>query len=598
MSYDQAKYIPLNKWLKAWVFASWLIDNIEDVDKIPNATSFAQNNRFDWESPCIRPWHQVLSTLTAGSYPKWIGRYYRTVSTNDRLVVRHNTDATHKLYTIETDGTATSIVTGSDIASDNRMRFLNVADVVYCMNGSDVFWKLSNTTYSIPTTLPKALALTSVSGKFTKGETVTGWTSSATGKVLSDGNNPLIIGVLTWTFVVAETITWWTSGKTGVIATISNFTPSFAVPFDWKTVASWRPAVPNTIIYGVADNYEDLVNTGTDVWSTIETITWLASTNQALFYFTTNTISVTDHWDIVNTAGTVSYNSSYLTTKEWSVNHDWIVVVGTKVYYVTPSNTITMIARGENVAGFDTISLSDRKGKGITNFMWSFPQNQTNCRAYLQEDTNLIHWFFYSQGATFPDKIVVYDHVKDIFVSTDTNRYFFWGVSFKGKNYTISAIEPKVFRDEYSYDDQWSLISRYYWTKLHYLWGWTQDAQIRESRTLLDMNTLASPYQEIRLNWSRVDIDQLTSADIAIPSWGIGTEEIGTFAIGTEWSSWLSPSDYQTVRRLRSKWCFFLNKFNTIQWRRSNWTVWGKVRLKDVSPFVSWVPPLRTPQNT
>ena len=57
--------------------------------------------------------------------------------------------------------------------------------------------------------------------------------------------------------------------------------------------------------------------------------------------------------------------------------------------------------------------------------MNSFPLNQTNCRAYLQEDTNLIHWFFYSQGATFPDKVVVYDHVKDIFVSTDTNRYFY-----------------------------------------------------------------------------------------------------------------------------------------------------------------------------
>lgn len=532
MSIEQARYIQLNKWLKSGVFASWLIDNIEDIDKIANATDYAQNNRYDWESPSIRPWHQLLSTLTAGSYPKGIGRYYRTVATNDRLIVRHNTDATHKLYTITTAGVATSIDTSSSIASDNRMRFVNVADVVYCMNWSDWFGKLSDTTYSVPSTVP------------------------------------------------------------------SNFAPSFAVPFDWKLVASWRPTNPNKIYYSVADNYEDFQSAGTDTGTTIEQVTGLASTNQAVFYFTTNTISVTDSKDIINTAGTISYNSSYLQTREWSVNHDWIVVVGQKVFYVSPSNTISMIVRGQNVNWFETVSLTDRKGKGITEFMNSFPLNQTNCRAYLQEDTNLIHWFFYSQGATFPDKVVVYDHVKDIFVSTDTNRYFYGWVFFKGKNYTISAIEPKVFRDEYSGDDQGQSIAREYRTKLHYLgWG-TQDAQIRESRTLLDMNTLANPTQEIRLNWARVDTDTLTSADIpSVSSW-IGTEEIGTYAIGTEWSWWVSPTDYQPVRRLRSKWCFLLNKFNTVQRRRRNQTVAGKVRLKDVSPFVSWVTPMRTPQNT
>jgi len=76
----------------------------------------------------------LLSTLTAGSYPKGIGSYLRTVDANSRLIVRHNTDATHKLYTITDAGVATSIDTGANIASDLKMRFQNVADVVYCMN--------------------------------------------------------------------------------------------------------------------------------------------------------------------------------------------------------------------------------------------------------------------------------------------------------------------------------------------------------------------------------------------------------------------------------------------------------------------------------
>lgn len=514
------------------MFAGWLIDNVDDIDKVANATWFAQNNRYDWESPSIRKWHQVFSTLTAGSYPKWIGRYYRTDPSNDRLIVRHNTDATHKLYTIDTAGTATSISTWANIASDNRMRFLNVADVVYCMNWSDQFGKLSWTTYTLPWTVP------------------------------------------------------W------------SFAPSFAVPFDWKTVASGRSTNPNKVYFSVADNYEDFTSAGTDTGTTIETVTWLASTNQALFYFTTNTISVTDHWDIVNTAGTISYNSSYLQTKEWAVNHDWIVVVGQKVFYVSPSNTISMIARGQNVNWFETISLSDRKGQGITEFMNSFPLNQTNCRAYLQEDTNLIHRFFYSSWATFPDRVVVYDHVKDIFVSTDTNRYFYGWVFFKGENYTISAIEPKVFHDEYSYDDQWQSIAREYRTKLYYLGGWTQDAALWESRTLLDMNLLSSPTQEILLNWGIADTTTISTNNIIWASWWLGTEEVGTYAIGTEWSNWISPLSYQSVRVLRSKGRFFLNKFNTVQWIRRNQTIGGRVKIKDVSPKVDWVTPMRTPQNT
>lgn len=32
------------------------------------------------------------------------------------------------------------------------MSFVNVGDVIYCMNGSDLYGKLSNTTYSNPST--------------------------------------------------------------------------------------------------------------------------------------------------------------------------------------------------------------------------------------------------------------------------------------------------------------------------------------------------------------------------------------------------------------------------------------------------------------
>ena len=61
----------------------------------------------------------------------------RADSTNDRLIVRQNVDATHKLVSVTEAGVATNILTNSDITSDNRMNFTNIGDALYCMNGVD-----------------------------------------------------------------------------------------------------------------------------------------------------------------------------------------------------------------------------------------------------------------------------------------------------------------------------------------------------------------------------------------------------------------------------------------------------------------------------
>jgi len=57
------------------------------------------------------------------------------------------------LVSITTAGVATDVTTGTDIASNNKMRFINTNDNLYCMNGSDPYGKLNGTTY---TTLKQA----------------------------------------------------------------------------------------------------------------------------------------------------------------------------------------------------------------------------------------------------------------------------------------------------------------------------------------------------------------------------------------------------------------------------------------------------------
>lgn len=147
MSYAKAKSVAPES-----AFSGWLCDNTQNLFLKDQYSPYLRNARLDGNSTIIRPWHSLFATLTAWSYPKWIGSYLRANPTNDVLVVRHNKSGTEKLSTITESGTVVDITTWANIASDNRMFFQNIWDVIYCMNGSDNFWKLSGTTYTTPAT--------------------------------------------------------------------------------------------------------------------------------------------------------------------------------------------------------------------------------------------------------------------------------------------------------------------------------------------------------------------------------------------------------------------------------------------------------------
>ena len=87
-----------------------------------------------------------------------IGSYLRQDSDYDTIIVRENVDTNKKLALYSEDGTKTEISTSTSISSDNKMCFVNVADVMYCMNGSDPFGKLSGTTYTVPSNVPTNFA--------------------------------------------------------------------------------------------------------------------------------------------------------------------------------------------------------------------------------------------------------------------------------------------------------------------------------------------------------------------------------------------------------------------------------------------------------
>jgi len=524
MSYKTAKYITL--WSKTGVFSKGMIDNTQNLYLNEWASPYLRNARLDWQSIIIRPWHTLAKELTAWSYPKGIGSYLQSTASNDRIVIRHNQDTTKKLVTLTEALVLAEIDTSTDIASDNKMTFLNIANVIYCMNWVDEFWKLSWTTYTTPAT--------------------------------------------------------W----------IANFSPSFGVSFNGSHWASGWSDNPNIVYKSVADDYEDFSSAWSDTFTFQETITWLSANNQALFYFTNNTIAVTWTWDITDTAWTITYANRWLEVKEWAVNHYSIVEAWNRIFFLTPSNKINIVAKWQSIDWFEVMELSERKYAWISTIMSMLDKDQIDSFWYFLPKDNLIKWFLKSDWASFNDVCIIYDIIKDAFL-VDWQKYFYDWLNFKWKNYTLSMIEAKVYQDEYGQDDEDSIIPFEYWTKEFYISEPTYKKIFRETRTLLDINELAWLQQEIYIDWWSKDLKTAYGDNITINIWWIWTDAIWENPI---WESWEEPT-MEEIYILRTKWNLNI-RGRKIQFRFTNNTLAWKVRLKAISVKIEWLPGLTSNLTT
>lgn len=581
------------------VFSWGYVDNVQSIDMQPYFSPFLRNCRLNWQSIEQRPWHNLFASLTAWDYPRWIWSYLR--NWGDTIVVRHNKDADEKLVTITEGWTITNVNTDGKINSNNRMTFTNVWNLLYCMNWADLFGKLDWTTYSAPDTkayykikswswLDDLLILQTPQ-------------VSHTYIIEIDGTSPNSFkrNVDWWSYTTWVHITWWsqllndlyiqfnaTTGHTiGDKRTISTwFAPAFSVVFNWSNRASWRTLAPNVVFKSIADKYEIFWGSWSDDFTFWETIVWLATNNEALFYFTKNTISITSQWDIQDTAGVVSYITRPLQTKDWAANHASIVTAWTDIYYLSSSNSINQIARGNNIYWFEVLELSDREYQGIEWLMSTLDSNQTESFGYFLPDVMLIKRHLRTAWATYNDICIVYDIVhKRFFV--DNQKYFYWGVYFKGKNYTISNIEEKVYIDEYSNEDENSVIPFEYRTKKFYVWWATRKNILRWARSLFDINELAELTQKIYVDGKLADTRVIDWDDFLLQSWGIGVEAIGEIGI------WTSEEDEEMIEIPVTRTKGNLNvKWRTIQVQYTNAVTWSKVRLKDLMFQVEKLPDL------
>lgn len=284
-----------------------------------------------------------------------------------------------------------------------------------------------------------------------------------------------------------------------------NFKPLFGRLFNGSMWVSWVPSNPSVVYKSVGKSYEDYGWAGSDSLTFSSNIVGLATNSQSIFYFSKEGISCTSISDIVTaSSGAVSYFSRPVTTQEGSVNHKSIVTAGDDVYYLTPSNKISRLMRGNNVYGFENIQLSNRANSGIDKIMSSLDADQTYSFGYYLPFENLIKWHVRKQGSTFNDVCIIYDIIHDWFF-IDSNKYFQDWVYWNGYNFTASDLETKIFKDEYGQDDDDTPIQFDYYTKKFNLGNGTFKKIFWETRSFLKTNALAEITQEIYIDDVLVD---------------------------------------------------------------------------------------------
>lgn len=322
--------------------------------------------------------------------------------------------------------------------------------------------------------------------------------------------------------------TTYTTPSTG----ISNFNPAFGVYFNNSLWVSGDPDFPSKLYKSASNDPETFTGTGNDIFTALYPVVGLGCNAQTLYVFTENTIDMFNVNSIKTFGTSIVYTSVPLEASDGASNHASIVSAGNYIYYLTKSNKIKRVTQGSGQI-YDVQELSNRKYTGINATMATLDPDQTRSFGYIVPDKQIIKWHLKTNWATYNDICIVYHYEYDEFM-VDTQKIFSAGCWYKSKSFTTSALEKKVYRDEYSTDDDGSAIQFEYRVKNLDYWEPTINKELWQARLFLELNTATVITQSIYAEWGLIDTATIDKDDIPNYASGIATLPIATYAIGAD----------------------------------------------------------------
>lgn len=377
-------------------------------------------------------------------------------------------------------------------------------------------------------------------------------------------NGSDLIGKLNWTTYTNPVVT---------------LKPSFGVWFNNSMWVAWDSANPNRMYKSASNNPESYSWTWNDIFDATTPIVWLCANLQTLYVFSNSYIDMINSNSIKQIWSNLVYTSVPLESMEWAMNHNTIIAYGKNVYFLSRSWKIKQVTPNNVI--YDVVELSHRTNRGITTTMQTLDTDQSTASAYALPEKQIIKWFLKSKWSTFNDLVIVYSPEFDEFMPDDHNVCYWW-VNYKANNYTISQIEPKVYKDEEWQTDDNSPIQFRYDTKLLTFWDITMLKCLWQIRLFLTMNRLGKLYMNIYADWSLVDSKLIDNSMIPIIIDWIWTEPVWTYTI---WIDWFTTETQYWISVVRDK-GYLRVKAKTFQISFVSWELGTQLLLQNLEPMV------------
>jgi hypothetical protein len=204
----------------------------------------------------------------------------------------------------------------------------------------------------------------------------------------------------------------------------------------------------------------DFTGTGADQIVCKSNILSLVSTLDRLFIFQEDRIEWINRSSYTTIGGVTTFYTNPFAFGEAVVSPTCAVVAGDKLFFLTKSKKIKTI---NFVVGVDQVEigeLSDDPATGITDFMDSLNDDQSQAAGFYDPVAKQVKFFVRSGKGTFNDTVIIWDLIAGTFL-IDDSKFFSCATAHNGANYAGAYLNASTIQDDYGSDDDGQPISWY-----------------------------------------------------------------------------------------------------------------------------------------
>lgn len=380
---------------------------------------------------------------------------------------------------------------------------------------------------------------------------LTGLTSTTKCNFINYGIYTIILTGIWYPFV------WDWSSLTQLTSTNIdvNSNPQFWTRFAGFTVVNSQVnknaiLISNPISLAVQTNAYDWNGASADSITYDGNVLWVVGTLNNLWIFTSTTIERMDKSNLSTVWDVASLYSIPLARGQELMNENCIVPAWDVIFFLTKNKKIWVINYQSTVAEPSLKIISDIDINSIDWYMQDqIDEDQTGAFWIFDSVNNLAKFFIKSRESTVNDVCIIYDIQRNTWLK-DNNKFYSSLTMLNNQLYAGSALDYRVYKDEYGSSDAWDAIEWYFETTDQVYWTPRQQKQFRGASIAWQINSLANIRRQILIDDTLVFDKVIVWENIAWNIWWLGIGGMDIWWTPIWWEMYSYQSDLVPFERI------------------------------------------------